>query len=82
VISAIPFTDINGSYAAAPPRISVSAAAGVRSRDVSKAHRLAKGLRAESVWVNCYQASGPAADRAIRRLLDGRGRSMRRAVFI
>jgi aldehyde dehydrogenase (NAD+) len=27
---------------------------------VSKAHRLAKGIRAGSVWVNCYQAMDPA----------------------
>ena len=33
---------------------------GVRTRDVSKAHRLAKGIRAGSVWVNCYQAMDPA----------------------
>jgi len=27
---------------------------------VSKTHRLAKGLRAGSVWINCYQAMDPA----------------------
>ena len=32
----------------------------VQTRDVSKAHRLAKGIRAGSVWVNCYQAMDPA----------------------
>jgi aldehyde dehydrogenase (NAD+) len=30
------------------------------TRDVSKAHRLAKGLRTGSVWINCYQATDPA----------------------
>jgi aldehyde dehydrogenase (NAD+) len=30
------------------------------TRDVSKAHRLAKAIRAGSVWVNCYQAMDPA----------------------
>ena len=33
---------------------------GVWTRDVSKAHRLAKAIRAGSVWVNCYQAMDPA----------------------
>ena len=32
----------------------------VWTRDVSKAHRLAKAIRAGSVWVNCYQAMDPA----------------------
>jgi len=33
---------------------------GVWTRDVSKAHGVAKALRAGSVWVNCYQAMDPA----------------------
>ena len=31
-----------------------------RSLTSSKAHRLAKGLRTGSVWINCYQAIDPA----------------------
>jgi aldehyde dehydrogenase (NAD+) len=33
---------------------------GVWTRDVSKAHHLAKVIRAGSVWVNCYQTMDPA----------------------
>ena len=33
---------------------------GVCTRDVGKAHRLAKSIRAGSVWINCYQAMDPA----------------------
>ena len=33
---------------------------GVWTTNVSKAHQVAKSLRAGSVWVNCYQAMDPA----------------------
>ena len=33
---------------------------GIWTRDVSKAHRFAKAIRAGSVWINCYQTMDPA----------------------
>ena len=33
---------------------------GLWTRDVTKAHKLARGIRAGSVWINCYQAMDPA----------------------
>jgi aldehyde dehydrogenase (NAD+) len=59
VISAIPFTDIE-EVIERGNRTQFGLGSGVWTRDVSKAHRVAKGLRAGSVWVNCYQAMDPA----------------------
>ena len=36
-------------------------AAAVWTRDISKAHALANGLRAGTVWVNCYDVFDAAA---------------------
>ncbi|MFI4986428.1 MAG: aldehyde dehydrogenase family protein [Alphaproteobacteria bacterium] len=59
VLSAIPFKDIDEVIRRANAT-SFGLGSGVWTRDVSKAHRLAKGIRAGSVWVNCYQAMDPA----------------------
>jgi aldehyde dehydrogenase (NAD+) len=59
VISAIPFTDVE-EVIERGNRTNFGLGSGVWTRDVSKAHRVARGLRAGSVWVNCYQALDPA----------------------
>jgi aldehyde dehydrogenase (NAD+) len=59
VLSAIPFEDID-EVIARSNATSFGLGSGVWTRDVSKAHRLAKAIRAGSVWVNCYQAMDPA----------------------
>jgi aldehyde dehydrogenase (NAD+) len=59
VISAIPFTDIDEVIRRGNNTI-FGLGSGVWTRDLSKAHRLARGLRAGTVWINCYQAMDPA----------------------
>ncbi|MGY4157974.1 aldehyde dehydrogenase (NAD+) [Bradyrhizobium sp. USDA 4461] len=59
VLSAIPFDDID-EVIARGNRTEFGLGSGVWTRDVSKAHRLARALRAGSVWVNCYQTMDPA----------------------
>ncbi|TWT10003.1 aldehyde dehydrogenase family protein [Reyranella sp. CPCC 100927] len=59
VISAIPFTDIE-EVIERGNATTFGLGSGVWTKDVSKAHKLAKAIRAGSVWVNCYQAMDPA----------------------
>jgi aldehyde dehydrogenase (NAD+) len=59
VISAIPFKDTDELIRRANAT-TFGLGSGVWTRDVSKAHHLAKSIRAGSVWVNCYQAMDPA----------------------
>jgi aldehyde dehydrogenase (NAD+) len=59
VISTLPFTDID-EIARRANATNFGLGSGVWTRDVNKAHRLAKAIRAGSVWVNCYQAMDPA----------------------
>jgi aldehyde dehydrogenase (NAD+) len=59
VLSAIPFRDVDELITRANATM-FGLGSGVWTRDVGKAHRLAKAIRAGSVWVNCYQAMDPA----------------------
>ncbi|MDO9713065.1 aldehyde dehydrogenase family protein [Paracraurococcus lichenis] len=59
VISAIPFDDIEEVITRANAT-SFGLGSGLWTRDVSKAHKLARAIRAGSVWINCYQAMDPA----------------------
>jgi aldehyde dehydrogenase (NAD+) len=59
VISTLPFDTIEEAVARANAT-PYGLAAGVFTRDVGNAHRIARQLRAGSVWVNTYHALDPA----------------------
>ena len=59
VISAISFKDADELVQRANAT-NFGLGSGVWTRDVSKAHKFAKAIRAGTVWVNCYQAMDPA----------------------
>jgi len=53
VVTAIPFSDVDDLIAKAN-NTEYGLAAGVWTRDISKAHQIASRLRAGTVWINCY----------------------------
>jgi len=53
VVTAIPFRNIE-EIAAQANNSNYGLAAGVWTRDIKKAHKLASLLRAGTVWINCY----------------------------
>ncbi len=59
VISAIPFTDIEEVIERAN-KTSFGLGSGVWTKRRRQGAQLARGIRAGSVWINCYQAMDPA----------------------
>ena len=59
VVTAIPFTDPDEVIDKANNSI-YGLAAGVWSRDIKKANKIASKLRAGTVWINCYNVFDPA----------------------
>jgi aldehyde dehydrogenase (NAD+) len=53
VVTVIPFKDEHDAVLQGNATL-YGLAAGVWTQDVSKAHRVARALRAGTVWVNCY----------------------------
>ena len=59
VLATIPFRDVDEAIAVANDTI-YGLAAGVWTRDIKKAHYVARRLRAGTVWVNTYNQYDPA----------------------
>ncbi len=53
VVTAVPFTDPEEVVVQSHDTI-YGLAAGIWTKDISKAHRMAEQLRAGTVWINCY----------------------------
>jgi len=60
VVCAIPFKEPE-EVVAAGNDTTYGLAAAVWTKDISKAHRLAEGLKAGTVWINCYNMFDAAA---------------------
>jgi len=54
VVAAMPFKDMDDDLVKQANNSIYGLAAGIWTRDVSKAHKLASRLQAGSVWINCY----------------------------
>jgi phenylacetaldehyde dehydrogenase len=56
VVVAAPFSDLD-EIAAQANDTEYGLGAGIWTRDISKAHALAKKIRAGAVWINCYNVA-------------------------
>jgi len=54
VVTAMPFKDIDGDLVEQANNTIYGLAAGIWTKDLSKAHSLAAKLKAGTVWINCY----------------------------
>jgi len=59
VVTVMPFSDVDDLIAKAN-NTPYGLGAGVWTRDIKKAHRIAAELRAGTVWINCYGVLDPA----------------------
>jgi len=59
VLSAIPFDDVDEAIALSN-KSNFGLGSGLWTRDINKANRMAKELRAGTVWINCYLTLDPA----------------------
>ena len=60
VLVAAPFEDLDAVIARGNDTV-YGLAASVWTRDINKAHKVAKGLKAGTVWVNCHNIFDAAA---------------------
>jgi phenylacetaldehyde dehydrogenase len=54
VVTASPFKDADSDLLKRANDTTYGLAAGIFTRDIGKAHRIANRLRAGTVWINCY----------------------------
>jgi phenylacetaldehyde dehydrogenase len=54
VVTASPFKDADADLLRRANDTTYGLAAGIYTRDIGKAHRIANRLRAGTVWINCY----------------------------
>jgi len=60
VVAAMPFKDLDDELVRQANNSIYGLAAGIWTRDISKAHKLAARLQSGSVWINCYNVFNSA----------------------